>query len=510
MKRILRFLTGRIFITAVALLVQLAYFVTVLFNFVQYSATISFLSATLSILITLYLVGKEDNPSYRIAWIIVVMATPLMGGILYLLLGNKHPTKRMARKLRAPREHLLSLCPQDAPDISALSLADPRAAGRSQYLTNMGSYPVTQNTTVKYYPLGEETFAAMLSDLKSAKHFIFMEYFIINGGFMWDAILEILKEKAAQGVEVRLMYDDLGSLFYLPNDFCRTMESYGIHCLRFNPLVPFLSLVMNNRDHRKIMIIDGHTAFTGGINLSDEYINRTHPFGHWKDTCVCLHGQSVWGFTLMFLEMWHAFYKTDEDIDCFRPNAHHPAPFETDGFVQVVGDSPLDDEPVCENLYIDILNQAQNYVYIFTPYLIIDDAMFSGLTAAARRGVDVRIVTPGVPDKKMVFRLTRSYYAPLIRAGVRIYEYTPGFLHAKSIIADDSYGVVGTINLDYRSLFLHFECAAYLYQCAALTDLKQDALNTMAQSREVTLPDCNKSILGTLIDAILRMFAPLC
>ena len=268
---------------------------------------------------------------------------------------------------------------------------------------------------------------------------------------------------------------------------------------------------MNNRDHRKILVVDGHTAFNGGINLSDEYINETHPHGHWKDTGVRVHGPAAWNLTAMFLSMWHAFRKEDalEDVRRFFPQTFHPQPFSGEGFVQPFGDSPLDGEALAENVYIDILSQAKRYVYIFTPYLIIDDIMKTALCSAAKRGVDVRIVTPGVPDKKIVYRLTRSHYMPLLKAGVRIFEYAPGFIHAKSYVADDETAVIGTINMDYRSLYLHFECGTYLYRCPAVMDLKADALDTLAKSREVQLSRIHHTAVGALLDAVLRLVAPL-
>ena len=368
------------------------------------------------------------------------------------------------------------------------------------------------DSDVKYYPLGEEMYADMLRALESAEHFIFLEYFIIQPGKMWDGIAEILKRKAAQGVDVRLICDDMGSLFLLPQGFAREMERSGVKTLMFNPFIPVLSLAMNNRDHRKIMDVDGHTVFTGGVNLSDEYINAVELHGHWKDTGVRVTGEAAWNFTAMFLEFWHAYRpeSANEPLDAFRPHAYHPAPFAGEGWVQPFSDSPLDGEAVSAGVYIDILAQARDYVYIFTPYLIIDDVMQAALCAAAKRGVDVRIVTPGVPDKKVVYRLTRSYYAPLLRAGVRIYEYTPGFIHAKSYLSDDTTGVVGTINMDYRSLYLHFECAAYIYRNSVVYDVEHDFEETLKKCSLITMEDCkNYSWMGKKLGRLMRLIAPL-
>ena len=510
MKKILQFLCGRIFLTGILLLVQLSWFVFFLMKLTRYSVFLSGFFGVLSILIVLYLIGSDDNPAYKIGWIILIMALPLLG-LLYLLFGNKRPSKPLQRQLVPSQKALAPTLVQDPKILDEIGKSDGRAEGLSRYLQRMGGWPVFGNTEVCYYSVGEKMYSDMLDALENAHHFIFLEYFIIQPGKMWDSILEILTRKAAAGVDVRLIFDDMGSLFLLPQSFPREMERRGIRCLPFNPFVPVLSLMMNNRDHRKILVVDGHTAFNGGINLSDEYINHTHPHGHWKDTGVRLQGPAVWNFTAMFLSMWHAFRKEDaqEDVRQFFPHVYHPQPFTGEGFVQPFGDTPLDSEELAENVYIDILAQAKRYVYIFTPYLIIDDIMKNALCAAAKRGVDVRIVTPGIPDKKIVYRLTRSHYMPLLKAGVRIYEYTPGFIHAKSYVADDETAVIGTINMDYRSLYLHFECGTYLYRHPAVLDLKADALDTLSKSREVRLSRIHHTAIGALFDAVLRLLAPL-
>lgn len=511
MKKLLKFLCGRIFITGVLLLLQLGWFALFLLRLTEYSVVLSALFRVLSILIVLYLIGSDDNPAYKIGWIILIMALPLLGGLLYLLFGDKRPSRPLQHRLVPAQKALAPTLGQDPAALDAIGQTDPRAEGLSRYLQGVGGWPVHADSDVQYYPVGEAMYDDMLKALESARHFIFLEYFIIQKGKMWDAMLEILTRKAAQGVDVRLIFDDMGSLFLLPQDFPREMERRGIRCLPFNPFVPVLSLIMNNRDHRKILVVDGHTAFNGGINLSDEYINHTHPHGHWKDTGVRVQGPAVWNFTAMFLSMWHAFRKEDagEDVTRFFPQVHHPAPFAGAGFVQPFGDSPLDGEALAETVYIDLLAQARRYVYIFTPYLIIDDILKNALCAAAKRGVDVRIVTPGIPDKKIVYRLTRSHYMPLLKAGVRIYEYTPGFIHAKSYVADDEMAVIGTINMDYRSLYLHFECGTYLYRCPAVMDVKADALDTLSKSQEVRLSRIHHTAAGALFDAVLRLLAPL-
>ena len=348
----------------------------------------------------------------------------------------------------------------------------------------------------------------LLADLEKAERFIFLEFFIVRTGKMWDGVEDILVRKAAQGVDVRLIYDDFGSLLGLPSDFVVQMERAHIRCIPFNPVVPLVSLVMNHRDHRKIVVVDGNTAYTGGINLADEYINEEERFGYWKDAALRTEGAAVWNFTVMFLDHWNAFRPSEEDYTPFMPQAVS-LPAQSDGVIQPYGDSPLDEEALAETVYLNIINQAQRYVYIYTPYFAVGETMLEALKAAAKRGVDVRLVLPGIPDKKLIFRLTRSYYVPLLRAGVRIYEFTPGFLHAKCYVSDDRAAVVGSINMDYRSLFLHFECGALLLYNSQVIALRDDVLRTLPECREVRLADCRTSLAGTLLDSVLRLLSPL-
>lgn len=330
---------------------------------------------------------------------------------------------------------------------------------------------------------------------------------------MWDEIFCVLKEKAAEGVDVRIIYDDVGSINTIPKKFTAKMALHGIQVIAFNPLTVIASLIYNNRDHRKITVIDGYIGYSGGYNVADEYINEINRFGHWKDTGIRLEGRAVWNYTVAFLNMWNGLKLTDENYEQFRP-MESAAGFDGEGFVddgivQPFSDSPLDQENLGENVYLEILSQAEDYVYIFTPYLIIDNEMQTALTLAAKRGVDVRIVTPGIPDKKMVFRLTRSYYRPLLKAGVRIYEYKPGFMHAKSYLSDDRIGVVGSINMDYRSLYLHFECGTLMIGCSALADLKADCLDTFEKAKEVQKEELRVGFFGLLFDGLLRALSPL-
>ena len=507
--RILRLISNRVFITTVLLMGQITWFILFLIKLTRYSVIISAIFSLLSLIMVLHIVVKDDNPSYKIAWIILIMALPLFGGLFYLFFGSKRPSKGMRILLDKEHQKVISMLEIDDEILEEIGTQDHRLMGTFKYLQEKNNFPLYKNTESTYYSSGETMFKDMLTELKKAKKYIFLEYFTIEEGKMWGEILKILVEKANEGVDVRLIYDDVGSLFSLPKDFKKQMEDMGIRCMAFNKFRPFPSLVMNNRNHRKMLVIDGYSAFTGGINIADEYINEKNRFGYWKDTGVKLKGEGVWSFTLMFLEMWNAFYKTDDTYDDFRACKKDFKKYESHGYIQPYSDSPIDNEALGENVYIELLSQAKKYVYIFTPYLIIDNEMKHALCIAAKRGVDVRIVTPGIPDKKIIYRLTRSNYEPLLKAGVRIFEYTPGFIHAKSYICDDKIGVVGTINMDYRSLYLHFECGVLMYETQSVKDLKKDSIKTIRASREVSIEDIEKGVLGRFFDAFLRLVAPL-
>ena len=496
---------GRMPVTLLLIAIQIFWLVAFGLWLSRYAAWIHSAFTLVTFAAVAYLILKDENLSYKLTWIVVIALLPLLGGMMYLLFGNKRPSRRMRKRLEsveAARRVLM-----EVQESGVTAEMDARMAGTSAYLTRRGPFPAYRNTAVAYFEVGERLFERLLPDLEAAKSYIFMEYFILADGSVWEEISEILCRKAKEGVDVRIIYDDMGSVSVLPRGLYTKMARAGVRVMAFNPFLPLVSLVMNHRDHRKITVIDGRVAYTGGINIADEYANRCDRFGHWKDTGLRLEGEAVRSFVVMFLNMWNAYRKTDEDYSPYLP-ADVPRQGAS-GIVQPYCDSPLDEENLAENVYLDILAQAKRYVYIFTPYLIIDSEMQSALTLAAKRGVDVRIVTPGVPDKKMVYRLTRSYYAPLVRAGVRIYEYTPGFLHAKSFVCDDRIAVVGTINMDYRSLFLHFECGVLLMEHSVIEEIKQDALQTMAAGREIRMKDSKKYSRSSLIDLILRLLSPL-
>lgn len=509
MKKLFKVFKSRLVLVGTALLLQIFWWLLFLGRLTSYSVFINGFFRVVSILILLYLIRKDENSSYKIAWIIVVMGFPLFGGVLYLMIGNKKPSKRLAVRMALVKEEMRQTMSQNEWVLHEIDAQDSSVAGNVRYIGTYGPYPVWKNTKVTYYPLGEDMFAAMVEDLKKAEHYIFLEYFIIQEGLMWNAILAILEQKVKEGVDVRLIYDDVGCVSLLPFHYADLMERKGIKCLAFNRFVPFLSLVMNNRDHRKILVIDGHTAYNGGINLADEYINQKLRFGHWKDTGVRLHGDAVFNFSLMFLEVWNAFRAPDLDYSVFKPRTWHKEPFEEDGYVVPYADTPLDNEEMGENVYINILNQAKDYVYIATPYLLISDEMENALCLASKRGVDVRILMPGIPDKPTVFYMAKSYYPPLLKAGVQIYEYTPGFVHAKSYVCDDKVATVGTINMDFRSLYLHFECGTFLYGCKAVMDVKKDMEDCFLKCHQVSLGDCRQGLIGNMISSVLRVIAPL-
>lgn len=506
MNKLLKKLFSRTVVTALLIVIQVAWLAALLLQLGNSLPAIQTVLRILSLVAILFVIKSDMNPSYKIGWILLIAVLPILGGLMYVFFGNKRPTKNMREMLRAQLEKSAEYLGTQE---SITGELDGGAAGLFKYLEGSAGYPTAKNTTVRYYRVGEEMYADLLPELEKAEKFIFLEYFIIRPGEMWDGVLEILKRKAAAGVDVRIIYDDMGCIDILPANYNATLEGWGIRTMAFNRFVPAVSLVMNNRDHRKITVIDGKVGFTGGINISDEYINAKERFGHWKDTGLMLKGPGVFNLTLMFLEMWNAFNKDGDGYAEFIPNSFEECGSADDGYVLSFSDNPLDNESVGESVYTDMLYQAKDYIYITTPYLAIDSELQTALCMAAKRGVDVRMITPGIPDKKLVYRLTRSYYPTLLRAGVKIYEYTPGFIHAKSFVCDDKLCVVGTINMDYRSLYLHFECGTLMYNNPEIKQVKKDDLETMEKCRKVELSDMKTNFLGELFDSFLRSVAPL-
>ncbi len=479
-------------------------------NLGNYAEIIAILIRILGLFLVLGIYSQNKTGSIKIPWIILILIFPAIGVSLYLLIGLSGTTRFMRMRYDEMDEKLMPLLVQDEEVLSALDEGVPSCAGISRYLLNESGYPVYCGTEVTYFDDAAKGIAAQKEDMKQAKSFIFMEYFAIEDKESWQEVEDILAEKAAESLDVRVFYDDIGSIGYINVDFVKKLEKRGIRCRVFNPMLPFLNVFLNNRDHRKMTIIDGKVGYTGGYNIANEYFNITHPFGHWKDTGVRLEGEAVPAMTATFLSSWNAVRADDEDDVSFQQFFPETSAPDAVGCVQFYADSPMDQKPVGEDVYISMADRAQKYLYIITPYLIITEEMTRSLNLAAKRGVDVRIITPGIPDKKLVYRLTRSFYSQLAENGVRIFEYTPGFCHAKMSVADDVVATCGTINLDYRSLYHHFECGALMIGSEAVIDIRDDFLQLFPQCEEVTEKYSTGRSAGLRLgQMILRLFAPL-
>ena len=491
---------GAIVLIGLALQILLSLFTNLYLT--DHVALINVVYRIIGLLITLGLIRNSRSYSYTLPWIVIILVFPLVGTLLYIIIGyNKKRSRRLKSILKSEEKSSKYLIQDES------IRKEINNNSRIRYITDYTNYPVTTNNDVSYYPLGEIAFKEMIKELKKANKFIFFEYFIVAPGKMWNSILEILKEKAKQGVEVRVMYDDLGCFSSLKSSYPKELEKYGIKCVVFNKLTPVSGIIMNNRDHRKILVIDGKVAFSGGINIADEYINEKVKYGHWKDNGIKVSGDAVWNYTVMFLTIWNAFKKSDSNYEKYKYK--YPKSKEHKGYVIPYGETPLDEEVTGQNIYLNIINQANDYVYICTPYLIIDTDMINALTLAAKRGVDVRIIIPGIPDKKIVYSLSESYIEPLVKYGVKVYRYTPGFVHSKMFLADDNIATVGTINLDYRSLYLHFECGLYLENVKCIKEIKNDMIDTLDKSKEVSRKEARPPFLKAVRQAILRLVAPL-
>jgi cardiolipin synthase len=463
----------------------------------------------LAIFIAVFAASNSRHLSFDVMWIILVLIFPVAGTALYLFLGtslvSSRTTKALVRSTKDAEQYYI----QNEDVFTRACSEFPEKAGTFHYISRRAGFPIYPDRHYDYYPFGEKGYPVMLEELKNAKEFIFLEYFIIEEGDMWDGIHEILKQKADEGLDVRVMYDDAGSMNTLSFHYAKQLEAEGIKAVPFNRINPVISTIMNHRDHRKIMVIDGVTAFSGGVNLADEYINRKKRFGVWKDNMIRVRGEAVWSFTVMFLTHWNALRKEGDDFTVFRRNIDAGAsePVPPQGYVAPYGETPLDDQIVAQDIYINIINSAEKYCWIMTPYLIIDNEMVNALVLAAGRGVDVRIITPGIPDKKTVFDITRSFYKPLTEGGVKIGEYTPGFVHAKVFVSDDVCATVGTVNLDYRSLYLHFENGTYLCGSRAVENIRNDYEETW-DACKVIEPGMNKvGFIKAFFVTCLKLFA---
>ena len=434
---------------------------------IEHIAIISSFYGIIGFILVLALIKNSKNYSYTLPWIIILIMFPLIGTLLYIILGKSKNKSKILKKITQSEKESKKYLIQNK-DIKK----EFKNNGKLNYLSEYAGYPVTTNNEVTYYPLGE-----------------------------------ILEEKAKKGVDVRVMYDDFGCVATLKKSYPKELQKKGIKCVVFNALNPIAGMIMNNRDHRKIMVIDGKVAFSGGINIADEYININSKYGHWKDNGIKIVGDAVWNYTVMFLGLWNAFKKEDKDFTKFKYDFKNRN--INNGYVVPYGETPLDEEITGEDVYLNIINQANDYVYIFTPYLIIDTDMINSLNLAAKRGVDVRIVIPGIPDKKIVYTLSESHIEPLAKAGVKVYKYTPGFVHAKVFVSDDKIATVGTINLDYRSLYLHFECGCYMENVDVIKDIKKDMIETIEKSREVGKKEISPNFFKWVWQALLRLVAPL-
>lgn len=509
MKKILRFLISRVFWFSLLIVVQIGIFAVILFNISSYSTYLYAAFVLFSLIIVIWLVAKDDNPSYKISWIILIMTLPVVGWFFYFKFGNKTLPHRYWEKIAANEAAHPALFTAEEGDTAALLEQYPHHRVLTDYIRNISGFPAYGGTQVEYAPLGEDFFRQLMRELPKAKKFIFLEYFILEKGLMWDSVLEVLRERAAAGVEVCVIYDDFGCIQRLSASYPKELAGFNIKAVPYNPMRPSMDPSLNYRDHRKICVIDGQVGFTGGINLADEYINKVERFGHWKDTSVLLRGTAVRSLTRMFLQQWTLNAGSDT-LD--RPEEEYltARALPAQGYVQPYPDSPLDHFNVAENAYLHLIQRADHYVYITTPYLILDNEFVTTLKTAAESGVDVRIITPSHPDKWYVHMVSRSYYQTLIQSGVKIYEYQPGFIHAKMCLCDDEAAMVGTANLDYRSLYLHYENAVLLYHTPVLAEIKKDIEETLEKSRLITIEELRSKLRGTsALCALLKLLAPL-
>lgn len=502
---------SRLGLFLVLLGVQAFILLSIPYRFKEIFPYYSIAESLFTLVMVLYLLNTDIDPTAKITWLVIIMLLPAFGSLLFWYtqsdIGNRLGRRRLNILFKSTRDSI----PQDPKVADAFSAQDKGAAALAYYMRHTGCHPVFSQTEVTYFPSGKAKWKEMLAQLRQARHFIFLEYFIVEEGMMWGRILEILVQKAKEGVDVRVMYDGTCEFSTLPHDYPARLNKLGIKCKIFGRLTPFLSTYYNYRDHRKILVIDGIVAFNGGINLADEYINVVNKYGYWKDVAVMLKGAAAKSFTLMFLQLW-SIREKEWDFSEYLNVPVLPPPDEgaSTGFVIPYGDNPVDKNKVGECVYMDILNRAQRYVHIMSPYLILDGEMETVLKFAAERGVDVTLILPGIPDKKAPYALAKTHYASLLASGVRIYEYMPGFVHAKVFVCDNREAVIGTINLDYRSLYHHFECATYLYGVDCIGDIEADYQSVLKQCRRVTAETIRREKWTVKASGIvLKAIAPL-
>lgn len=509
MRKLLKTLFSPLVIGSFLLLLQLFLIASSILRINEYFLYFDIFLKVVSLVVVVIIINRHYNPMYKLAWVVPILIFPMFGGLLYLFVTGQMHTKYFFRKLEATEKKITAEYPQDKKVIEEISGKNPDRLSSVRFVNNVSGNSVYRCEGAEYFPVGEEKLESLLQEIEKAEKYIFLEYFIIRKGTMWNSVLELLKKKASEGVDVRVMYDGMGSMTSLPMKYPKELEKFGIKCRVFSPFTPFLSALQNNRDHRKILVIDGKVAYTGGINLADEYINIGYNGGHWKDMAVMIKGKAAFSFTMMFLHLWWHIGDDTENIDDFKPVSENGTA-TADGYVMPYADIPQDRYQTGEFIYLDIINKAKKYVHITTPYLILDHETVVALTNAALSGIDVKIICPRSIDHWYARSVAFSYYQELTQSGVKIYEYTPGFIHGKAFVSDDEVAVVGSINLDYRSLYLHFECAAWFLDSHIVNDVEKDFSETLSVCREITPETCAKrNPVRKLFSAILKIFGPL-
>ena len=507
MHRVLRLIFSNKFITWAILLFQIAVLVAGYYGMKEYSVLILGATSVLGALLLIYEVNRRESPEFKMTWMLVIAIIPIFGALLYVYMRFSFISRSISAHHTMVRQDIKKFVIRD--EAAIREIADTRAKGVAHYLENSAYAPAYANCEVKYFPLGEIMYEDMKEKMEAAKKFIFMEFFILNtSSSMWTEMFDILSRKVKEGVEVRLMYDGMGSLVTTPKNFGKMLDDAGIKHAIFAPVQPLLSTYQNNRDHRKIIVIDGEIAFTGGINIADEYVNRIDRFGHWKDNGIRIKGGAVSRMAALFLEMWETVIPENEED--YGKYIHMPKLSDGRGYVIPYGDSPLDGIQVGKRVYLDMINRAEKYVHIMTPYLVIDNEMLEALRFAVERGVDVRIIIPHHPDKVYAYWLAHTYFPELIEAGVKMYEYSPGFIHAKTLVTDGNQAVVGTINFDFRSFYLHYECAVLLSGVPAIKEIAQDYIETEKLCQTITMEEYKKfNPMTKLMGRAIRALAPL-
>lgn len=508
MTKLIKFFRSRFFLGALCIVLEFVQLIAVFVSLYQFFLPITILGWVFHFAMLLYLINRDEIPEFKMPWLIILFLLPVIGAFVFMLLSSNSTSRKEYARFKETAENMKQY-QQQTETIELLAERDMEAYVQANYLFNSTKMPCRNRSKTTYYSIGKDFHSALLAELRKAERFIMMEYFIIQEGKMWDSIHGVLREKAENGVEVFVIYDDFGCIATLPDDYYKQLYNEGIKCIPSNKFTPVLSHIHNNRDHRKITVIDGIVGFTGGINLADEYINAVQKYGHWKDTAVKIEGEAVRNLTMLFIAGWNT--QNVPPIDCDKYMNVITENVESKGFVIPFGDAPppINNNEVGKNVYLNMIYSAKNYLYITTPYLICDRELMNALRTAAKRGVDVRIITPHIPDKKTVFLMTRSNYKVLIEDGVKIYEYTPGFIHAKNYVCDDKFAVCGTINMDYRSLIHHFECGAWMYDTECIPDMKADFLNTVAVSEKITAEQAKLRGIKRLLAEVMKVFSPM-